>query len=799
MSSVAPLRAFALLVLACGVLVVSGAASGLPAGTSKTGMVCFDGSLSGSTRTFDLTANTGAIQTPDGNSVFMWSYSTYGPAAGYPTFQYPGPVLCANQGETIQVHLRNSLPEPTSIVFPGQDAQVSASGGTAGLLTTEATSGGDVTYSFTASEPGTYLYESGSEIAKQVEMGLYGALIIRPAGHPDHAYAEPGGYGTVSTQFDPSHEYLLLLAEIDPDLHHAVEMGGTYDATKLHNRYYTVNGRSFPDTLQDNGTGLLPSQPYGSLVRIQPNSPTNDQPALIRMLDAGVDNHPFHPHGNHLTQIAQDGRLLVHPDGKSAATERFGETIGSGDTEDYLLRWDSQGTDTGSVPFNDAWDPTTNPFPISPPNYRDVTFKDSRTWYSGSPYLGYKGTLPAGTTTQNVCGEWYFPWHSHALNEFTNFDEGFGGMATLLRVDPTSGCFAFPTSTKIETGTLNGGTYADLAADDTHYYKVNSTTSGSSRTTSWYGQFSNIPAGSSNLRVTYKGNDVLSPSTGTTYTQDFNSLASTGSATTLPPGWHLFETGSGTPDSSYTADDGSSTAGDTYSYGPSSGSSTTRAERALGSLRTSSVASTFGAAFTNTTGGTITSLAISYTGERWRKGQNGGSTNNDRLDFQYSVDATSLTTGTWIDANALDFPSPGGGGSAGPRTQSSSRSGTISALAIPNGATYWVRWVDYDVTTGTGADDGLAVDNFNLTPSYTGGSVQTTLYVYNWNASSWQQFAGSTAVGAADVTVADLAAVPAYIGTGKNNGLVRVRVQTTGDSTSFVTGGNLMKLAYDAP
>ena len=64
-----------------------------------------------------------------------------------------------------------------------------------------------------------------------------------------------------------------------------------------------------------------------------------------------------------------------------------------------------------------------NPLPVAQPNYRNLTFKDGNTCYSGSPYLGYKGTLPTGTVSQNICGEWYFPWHSHALNEFANFDE----------------------------------------------------------------------------------------------------------------------------------------------------------------------------------------------------------------------------------------------------------------------------------------------------------------------------------------------------------------------------------------
>ena len=78
-------------------------------------------------------------------------------------------------------------------------------------------------------------------------MGLYGALVVRPTAGADRAY------GDASTQFDPSREYLMLLNEIDPDLHHAVETGGTYDFNALHNRYFTINGREFPDTIQDNG------------------------------------------------------------------------------------------------------------------------------------------------------------------------------------------------------------------------------------------------------------------------------------------------------------------------------------------------------------------------------------------------------------------------------------------------------------------------------------------------------------------------------------------------------------------
>ena len=37
-----------------------------------------------------------------------------------------------------------------------------------------------VSYTFTAGEPGTYQYHSGTRPDLQVEMGMYGALIVRP-------------------------------------------------------------------------------------------------------------------------------------------------------------------------------------------------------------------------------------------------------------------------------------------------------------------------------------------------------------------------------------------------------------------------------------------------------------------------------------------------------------------------------------------------------------------------------------------------------------------------------------------
>lgn len=78
---------------------------------------------------------------------------------------------------------------------------------------------------------------------------------------------------------------------------------------------------------------------------------------------------------------------------------------------------------------------------------------------------------------------------------------------------------------------------------------------------------------------------------GTAYTQNFNTLANTGTSSTLPDGWEFLETGANA-NSTYTAGTGSSNAGDTYSFG------SVAADRALGTLRSGNLIPIIGASFT---------------------------------------------------------------------------------------------------------------------------------------------------------------------------------------------------------
>src|SRR6059058_5132381 len=160
----------------------------------------------GAAGTFNLTAQPAYISQPDGQAVYSWGYgcrtapstSNFVPAslsATVPgnlpvtpfcsTMQVPGPTLVVTEGQSVTVQLTNNLPTSagnTSILFPGFN--VTATGGVTGLLTQEAAPGGTVSYTFTASSPGTRAYYSGTQGDLQVEMGLYGAIIVLPATPP---------------------------------------------------------------------------------------------------------------------------------------------------------------------------------------------------------------------------------------------------------------------------------------------------------------------------------------------------------------------------------------------------------------------------------------------------------------------------------------------------------------------------------------------------------------------------------------------------------------------------------------
>ncbi len=363
--------------------------------------------------TFNLTATEAYITQPDGQTVYSWGYgcttpaaAAYAPALSTPgfcnTMQIPGPTLIVTQGQTVTVTLTNRLPAAagnTSILFPG--FQVTATGGVAGLLTREAAPGSTVTYSFVATTPGTRAYSSGTQGDLQVEMGLYGAILVLPsslpavcssglpatnpgnnalaqlaAGESDFRLAR-AAYNHPQTCYD--REYLFQFSEMDPNIHSqalaqvtatkALAQNGAKDCTPgsagcslsvptepYRPAYFMINGRSMPDDMDPNYAGQYPHQPYNGNPHMHPGELT-----LLRIIGQGRWQHPFHEHGNHVRVLARDGNLILSQTDptKLAGPLLFTTTTTPGIAMDGIfyftgkgLNWDLYGHNPASLDAN---------------------------------------------------------------------------------------------------------------------------------------------------------------------------------------------------------------------------------------------------------------------------------------------------------------------------------------------------------------------------------------------------------------------------------------------------------------
>jgi FtsP/CotA-like multicopper oxidase with cupredoxin domain len=241
-----------------------------------------------------LCAREGTLTLPDGLSVPIWGFAI--PPAGRAcqdplvVAQIPGPLLEVTVGGMVEITLTNALSENVSLIFPGQDLQPDLTG---------VPPGESRVYRFRASNPGTYLYESGVNPQRQVAMGLYGPLVVRPS-VPNQDSEDP------ATAFDA--EAILVLSEIDPNLN--ANPNG-FNLLQYSPKYWLINGRAYPQTAEI-------SAPAGGRL-------------LIRYLNAGFLNHTMLLLGAHQRVIARDAFFLPYP------YEAVAETIPSGQTLDVLV------------------------------------------------------------------------------------------------------------------------------------------------------------------------------------------------------------------------------------------------------------------------------------------------------------------------------------------------------------------------------------------------------------------------------------------------------------------------------
>jgi Multicopper oxidase len=452
--------------------------------------------------TFNLTAAPGYVSMPDGTSIYSWGYGCNDTPAGFvpaaiqpptancPSMQLPGPTLVVTQGDTVTVTLHNNLPAAagnTSILFPGFNvcaATLNDDGtctgtptGTAGVLTQEAMHNSTVTYTFKADTAGTHSYYSGTQGDLQIEMGLYGALIVVPAtgggvptGYtspadqdpplalPDSCYAlgeanlpmdhedfrlAAAAYNHTEACYD--REYIFQFAALDPAIHQQAEnqknveclqpTGCMVVATEPYvPAYFLINGRSMPDVMDPEFALQYPHQPYNANPHMHPG-----ESMLQRIIGSDHWQHPFHQHGNHTRILGRDGHMLLTPpttDGESdsdrllAGPVLFTTTTTPGQAFDGIFQWTGKGlnwdvyghcTSTGldSSGAGKCADSTT----ANPVDHTAACYPDANGYYT-------QGSSPQATPdTPN-----YYEWcadHGIPLESKPFGQVGAGGPVTL--------------------------------------------------------------------------------------------------------------------------------------------------------------------------------------------------------------------------------------------------------------------------------------------------------------------------------------------------------------------------------
>jgi len=96
--------------------------------------------------------------------------------------QIPGPVIRANKGDTVSVKLKNNLSEPTLIHWHGIRLPASMDGTDA--VQKPVPPGDEYEYRFIVPDAGTFWYHSHANETKQMESGMYGALIVTDENDP---------------------------------------------------------------------------------------------------------------------------------------------------------------------------------------------------------------------------------------------------------------------------------------------------------------------------------------------------------------------------------------------------------------------------------------------------------------------------------------------------------------------------------------------------------------------------------------------------------------------------------------
>lgn len=218
--------------------------------------------------------------------------------ASYNNGDFPAPTIIMNEGDTFYLNLTNvgmkmrpDLFDEHTVHFHGFpnasavfDGEPMASIGTKMMST--------LTYFYRPVDPGTYMFHCHVEATEHMEMGMLGNLVVRPQqngttinGYDQFVYNDGDG----RTGYDV--EAILKIGDFDPVFHKNDETFQPLPFADYEARYFMLNGRGYPDTIDPgvitNRNGH-PAQKLNSLVSISKSG--GQRTLLLRIINLSVQN-----------------------------------------------------------------------------------------------------------------------------------------------------------------------------------------------------------------------------------------------------------------------------------------------------------------------------------------------------------------------------------------------------------------------------------------------------------------------------------------------------------------------------
>lgn len=196
----------------------------------------------------------------------------------------PGPTIVAHEGDSVIIHFRNALPEPTTVHWHGLHIPADQDGSPLYPLAAGATH--DYTFRLERGSAGTYWYHPHPDRRSsfQVAMGLFGAFIVRAADDPLAARGIP--------------EKLLILSD---------------------NRFDSTGAVSFPDSTSIAAEVDLENGREGNVLfvngQVAPTIPLRRGAVQRwRIVNASAARvYRIALPGQSLIQVGSDGGLFEHP------------------------------------------------------------------------------------------------------------------------------------------------------------------------------------------------------------------------------------------------------------------------------------------------------------------------------------------------------------------------------------------------------------------------------------------------------------------------------------------------------